>query len=337
MREALRMMRAAISRSWHWLFDKGDLTAWQCVAGLLILVFAIERLAASFFYDRFGVTLEEVGIGYGESLLEGVVLFVFLLVVLNFLVLIPAIAVIFDSWAHFSATVREFWRVARHDPKTMLAYAMHRLSFVVLLALIILLHGMIETWMLVAVGAAALLFLFVVGDRLTHPFAAERASIAIDRELVLRRTFVVTFVLALLLLLTLLGVAFHWATRDSGAAARGLAVSGFPAVAWRAQPVTVHWLDRAAEKPAVISALDGHCVMYLGQTDGVSVLYDVDEQHTLRLPMDGIMLQTYSRTGSPTPCAAISTSLRPGYRPALRRCNPARDGGARCRTSTILL
>jgi hypothetical protein len=69
------------------------------------------------------------------------------------------------------------------------------------------------------------------------------------------------------------------------------------------QPVTVHWIHPESA-PAIIAELGDHCVMYLGQSNGISVLFDVHEQNTLRLPTSGIVLQTRARTESEAPCVA---------------------------------
>jgi putative transposase len=69
------------------IFGSQGLTLWQCATALLALAFAAERFATSLFYSHFGVALEEVGLGYANSLLEGVVLFIGILVLLNGLVI----------------------------------------------------------------------------------------------------------------------------------------------------------------------------------------------------------------------------------------------------------
>jgi hypothetical protein len=58
-------------------------------------------------------------------------------------------------------------------------------------------------------------------------------------------------------------------------------VSEFPAVAWRAQQVTISWLRRP---PDALTEAMAHCLMYLGKADGVTVLFDVDTKTVHRLP-----------------------------------------------------
>jgi len=288
----------AISRWWSWLSTAAKQNAWQCATGFLVVVLAIERLATSIFYGQFGVTLEEVGIGYGETLLEGVVLFLLMWVALNVLVMAPSILAIMHGWAHFSAFARGFWDAAKENPRAMLAYAAHRFSAIALLIIVIVFGKDIDANLLGAAIGGALVLLVVLGIRLKGPKAHAPATWAA----ILRRTLVVTSIIAVLLVVTFLAAPFFWAMRDSRSAAMGLEVSGFPAIPWRVQPVTVHWLDPESA-PAIKAELGDHCVMYLGQSNGISVLFDVYEQNTLRLPTSGIVLQTRARTESGAPCA----------------------------------
>jgi hypothetical protein len=273
--------------------------AWQCVTGFLVVVFAIERLATSVFYGQFGVTLEEVGIGYEESLLEGVVLFLLLWVAVNVFILAPSIAAILYGWAHFSAFARGFWDAAKESPRAMLAYTAHRLSAVAMIIVVIVFRNDLDSKLLGAAIGGALVLLVVLGIHLRGPKARAPAAWAV----ILRRSLIVTSITAVLLLVTFLAAPFFWAMRDSRAAAMGLEVAGFPAISWRALPVTVHWLQPESA-PAIVSALGGHCVVYLGQSNGITVLFDVQDQRTLRLPTSGIVLQTHARSTPAGPCAA---------------------------------
>ncbi len=59
------------------------LSLWQIMTGLVALVFAMERLAASLFYAQFGVVPEEVGIGLTQSLVEGAALLIIIFAALS--------------------------------------------------------------------------------------------------------------------------------------------------------------------------------------------------------------------------------------------------------------
>src|SRR5215471_1490430 len=57
-------------------------------------------------------------------------------------------------------------------------------------------------------------------------------------------------------------------------------------VPWRADPVTVVWLQQGAGT----DPLGAHCLMYLGQANGIAVLYDVDTHQSVRLASAGVLL-----------------------------------------------
>ena len=57
-------------------------------------------------------------------------------------------------------------------------------------------------------------------------------------------------------------------------------------VPWRADPATVRWLHQ----PLAGDPLSGRCVMYLGQANGISVLYDVRSRRLVRIPSSEVVI-----------------------------------------------
>lgn len=57
-------------------------------------------------------------------------------------------------------------------------------------------------------------------------------------------------------------------------------------VPWRGDPATVVWLQQPAGK----DPLGGHCLMYLGQANGIDVLYDVDAHRSVRIASASVVL-----------------------------------------------
>jgi hypothetical protein len=57
-------------------------------------------------------------------------------------------------------------------------------------------------------------------------------------------------------------------------------------VPWRADPATVRWLH---ETPAN-DPLSGRCLMYLGQANGIAVLYDVQSRRVVRVPASEVVI-----------------------------------------------
>ena len=59
-----------------------------------------------------------------------------------------------------------------------------------------------------------------------------------------------------------------------------------PVLAVQAVPAAVNWKDGADDKPFKLS--QRACLMYLGQADGVTILYDVQSRDSIRLPTEDI-------------------------------------------------
>jgi hypothetical protein len=57
-------------------------------------------------------------------------------------------------------------------------------------------------------------------------------------------------------------------------------------VPWRADPATVTWL----RQPPAGDPLSGRCVMYLGQANGIAVLYDVGSRRVVRVPSSEVVI-----------------------------------------------
>lgn len=57
-------------------------------------------------------------------------------------------------------------------------------------------------------------------------------------------------------------------------------------VPWRADPATVRWL----RQPPAGDPLSGRCVMYLGQANGIAVLYDVRSRRVVRIPSSEVVI-----------------------------------------------
>jgi hypothetical protein len=57
-------------------------------------------------------------------------------------------------------------------------------------------------------------------------------------------------------------------------------------VPWRADPAIVRWLHQ----PPGGDPLSGRCVMYLGQANGIAVLYDVRSHQVVRVPSSEVVI-----------------------------------------------
>jgi hypothetical protein len=87
----------------------------------------------------------------------------------------------------------------------------------------------------------------------------------------------------------------YWAIRDATAVRAGIPINVGPFVAWQAQRALISWTE--ATPPKVVAEVEGHCVMYLGQANAITVLYDVDAARTLRLPSGSVAVSTPDPNG----------------------------------------
>jgi hypothetical protein len=277
--------------------DEAD--PWKYLTGLftalLAALFAFQRLATSWFYARLGTSAEEVGAGFTQAL-EGVVVFLLLLILGNLLILIPTIMPLVSASMHISSRVRELLTARRTNPWRTVAYVLHRLAiitvFVTALVAVVKFKDIINTLFLVAF-LGALTVLWTLGQHVHNPLMSAAVP---PRRVVVRRSINISTVIAAALALVFVAAWIFNAHRESGLVKEGFNISGFPSIAWRTERVTV--VPLASTPPAAIEKLQESCLMHLGQANGVTVLYDVAKKGVLRLPTSSIMLRTES---SPCP------------------------------------
>jgi hypothetical protein len=274
--------------------DEAD--PWKYLAGLFTalsaVLFAFQRLATSWFYARLGTSAEEVGAGFTQAI-EGVVVFLLLLILVNLLILIPAIMPLVSASMYISSRVRELWTAGKTNPWRTLAYILHRLAiiavFVAGLVVFLKFKDRVNTLFWVA-SVAALVVLFMLGGSVHNPLTSS-APIP-PRSIVVRRAINISTVVAAVLALAFVAAWIFNADREADLVKQGISISGFPSISWRTERVTV--VSLASTPPAAIEKLQESCLMHLGQANGVTVMYDVTKKGVLRLPTSSIMLRTES-------------------------------------------
>lgn len=200
------------------------LSLWQIMTGLVALVFAMERLAASLFYAQFGVAPEEVGIGLTQSLVEGAALLIIIFAALSLI------------------------------------------SYFLLIPFFLLVISAVE--------------------RLTRPPVPGKEEPVTLRNAQRATPFLAICLSAIVLIFTL-AATILFAIQFSYRAQQGFEVALFPLVPWRVQRVTVWWLETP---PPPGAGIQGNCVMFLGQANDVTVLFDAGAGRTLRLPTSSVLL-----------------------------------------------
>jgi hypothetical protein len=73
-----------------------------------------------------------------------------------------------------------------------------------------------------------------------------------------------------------------------------------PVLAVQASPATVSWTS--PERLGLPDLSRRHCLLYLGKADGITVLYDVATQESLRVPSTQIMLNLPNEKSVPRHC-----------------------------------
>jgi hypothetical protein len=119
-------------------------------------------------------------------------------------------------------------------------------------------------------------------------------------------------VVAVLILAAGVGWLFAQAKHDAALAYDGQPVTsvnlgGIELLELRAEPASIEW---AANPPSGPDTVSGHCLMYLGTADGVSVFFDPGpEIRTIRLQLSEITVTLYRalpQPGGGSPAAACS-------------------------------
>ena len=347
----------------------GPLAPWlqsisiQTLTVLGLFVYGVLRLSSQLFYSRFGVSPEEVGLGYAEMIAQSAV-GLLLVTILSFLFisfyawttrgLVDSLKSTAFWWADLPwRWVREFRELQRTHVKMAIAYAAFRPLFFGGFWIAHRFQGISDQIGGVMMGVG-IVFWFATNNareslRQPAPTAPEKAPRPPDtvrkrgwrirladlirtgprawpkpgpetgpsvsrglwgwiRQRIGFRTGTYWVMARAAFLVTVLGMYPTWAILDAGRAQRGVLVLvhwpfGFQLTPWSAQPVDLIWRDTTGVSPLPDSRET--CLMYLGQSRGVAVVYDVAARRTLRIPMGEVFVRTIPDT------ARIESPCRP--------------------------
>jgi hypothetical protein len=246
-----------------------------------------------------------VGLGGATAALRGAVLFIGVILAINALVFYAYARMIAGPWREVKARVSRL-KSAKRGGWLMSGYILHRLSVIGSVVAFVALTprdpdqrislwlvevsrgvawvgGFIAIWILL--GRVSVLFrdsdLRTEADRGED----ERRNKAAGQRFAVRVTAWIMVPLAAVFL----GAPLYWAGKESQAVVEGHSVSGYPAILWQATPASIDWLG---EPSSVMEKIGTHCLMYLGAANGVTILYDVKDQVTLRLPTADLVVRT---------------------------------------------
>ncbi len=263
---------------------------WGAVSFFAILFYGLLRFSYSLFYSRFGVTPEEVGIGYGQLLSQSAIGVSITFVITLMLVLGEALAVkaaMHETQGYLSRFSSEFDQVRNHFAWTLLFLAYRPVFIGGLVLLATNPKGLAPTL------GNALFFLgicsfFAVRIHL-QSVSAPQVEIKPSAPLIKKRTFV--FLTLATIVAVLFGILPFWARQDAIEVEGGRKVkTDWPVDLWRGDPAAVYWLGDPHSCPPAVTPQ--RKLMYLGEANGVAVLYDVEQRRTLRVPSGQIAIQT---------------------------------------------
>lgn len=277
----------------------GDLA--QSVTAVLavfaIILYAVFRIAYSIFLSRFGLTPDDLGLGYLDLLAQSAVgLFLIMLGILFLAAFVYATYVFYSRsgrdvepgaeatlqynpmlWA--AARIRRYWKWL------LPLYLLLVLGTVVAFAL----HA--SVWITQAISApfalAVVALILIVGVR------AAREGLTGERQAQWRGGIIVA---AFVVLVIAVGVLLIAATVDRSEAWNGEQVSftmlGFPITSWRAEDATVSWVTRPPTQD--LQSLTHRCLLYLGQSGDTAILYAHGHRlhQVLRVSMQDVVVHT---------------------------------------------
>jgi hypothetical protein len=242
-----------------------------------LLLYGVVRLAYALFYEPLGVTPEDVGLGYQQTLAQSA-LAVFLITMLVGIALAVAAATYWVSFFFYYRTaIRMLYRPGQAGGKGMTAKQRIRI---------------LEQKELSTESEKE-------KKALERQIRANRYLDALESRgrsrspVMLAFSFVVAFVLASILLITRAHDAASSAKR--GRPVRGDHIFGVPFLGIRAERADVVAL-RGAQSAQRLGLTPNHCLLYLGQSSGTTFLYAFEPSSgrgtTLRVPSSEVQVST---------------------------------------------
>lgn len=254
-----------------------DVRAVLAVLGLLF--YAVLRIAYSVFYGRFGLSPDDLGLGYVELLLQSIVG--------TSIVLVVALAGAFVLICEYVGVVAFLGDVFRRD-KHGEQDAWSDISQFVVTVVTVSGFGAAVTAAVGLHGVSSVMFTVAVVVIIV--WATLRGLRVLSRGVLdahhRRRWLVVVAAVVLatvgLSIAALIGQAKSDASRVYAGHPTAPTVFGVRMTSWGAEAATVSWTsDQVASD---LTRLAGRCVMYLGQSGGTTFVYDAGAHETVRIP-----------------------------------------------------
>jgi hypothetical protein len=268
---------------------RGPLSGWltdgrTVIALVGVLLYAVLRVAYSTFYGRFGLTPDDLGLGYVELLVQAAVGVVALIAV--YVVLIGAFLGFYvGMWGRGGEPQEPGWG----DSLGVRA----RVAIVVgtvCLAAVLVVAG-VMSWFAAEGVFASLTFLGLLTLYLPTGLRRIEAGLAGAHRARWRAMLVLAGLVALLApTVTLLEQATGDAARVHGGRPAAPTFLGFRLASWGAHRAAVAWTGPA--RPDGTHSLQDRCFMFLGQSDGTDFLYEPGTDAVVRAPAASVVVRT---------------------------------------------
>ena len=278
------------------------------LAVLGIVLYAVLRIAYSVFYNSFGLTPDDLGLGYLDLLIQSAVGTIILLLVV-FVVAAFAAALYVGMYGGIVEVRSERTR-ARHVAKTsglerlpsvrregesVISRSQARLrralrnpkQLVPYAFLVLILGGVVaDQPVLVLLGVS-----YLIAEALFVGIKRINLGLTGDDRAWWRAGLVTIAVVTLgLAIFSLLARAESDATRVQHGHASGFTVLGFSITTWGAEQATISWTSNQIGPG--LKPLAGRCLMYLGQSNGTAFLYLVSTKEVFRVPTAAVVVRT---------------------------------------------
>jgi hypothetical protein len=288
------------------VLNLGRSIPWQAFALIGVVVYGALRVLYGIFYGSFDVRPEEVGFGYADTLAHSAiaVIPIFLLgytiyFFITFLLFVLGVRPIIRQWSSLFKRINEVMKETG-GPKRLLKWLLHRVTTIAIFVGGIVLATRLQgapSW-IVGIGSGILVAVMLdIGGAIPNPLSregpSEKSPVSWREDISQLAKRVAVWAL-LFSLATLAVQQFRWAINDAAAAKTGRAVPPSGRLLgllppWSAQPAAMFWIatDKA---PDTLSNPKGHCVMYLGRANDITVVYDLDSKQTLRIPSRAVLI-----------------------------------------------
>jgi hypothetical protein len=281
------------------------------LALLGFVLYAVLRIAYSLFYNNFGLTPDDLGLGYIDLLIQSAVGTVILLVVV--FVVATVVALIYvgligsypELWRYFRRGFRPAGSSGPESPPPVKPGSesvtptpqdhRHRLRAALATGIIIAFVGLVLVagyftpappgWFTLLVVWVMFGYGLIAGIKRT-----KRGLTGKDRTRWRRGSAAAALATLGLAILFLLTRAESDAARVQLGHPSSFTVLGFRITTWGAEDATVSWTSN--QIAADLRPLAGRCLMYLGQSNGTAFLYLVSTHEVFRVPTAVAVVRT---------------------------------------------